>query len=66
LLIERFYPEPLRISGFMLGSIFLMIAGGCHEIPEKKQQQIKTVQLGWAWCPSGYVGSSFTYGIGKG
>lgn len=35
LLIERFYPEPLRISGFMLGSIFLMIAGGCHEIPEK-------------------------------
>ena len=28
LLIERFYPEPLRISGFMLGSIGLMIAGG--------------------------------------
>lgn len=28
LVIERFYPEPLRISSFMLGSIFLMIAGG--------------------------------------
>ena len=28
LLIERFYPEPLRISGFMLASICLMIAGG--------------------------------------
>lgn len=27
LVIERFYPEPLRISSFMLGSIFLMIGG---------------------------------------
>lgn len=41
LLIERFYPEPLRISGFMLGSIFLMIAGGCHEIPEKNNNRSK-------------------------
>ena len=46
----------------------LHLPDDCRWVPWntwKKQQQIKTVQLGWAWCPSGYVGSSFTYGIGK-
>lgn len=41
LLIERFYPEPLRISGYMLGSIFLMIVGAMmyvSELPSKSWQ----------------------------
>lgn len=50
LLIERFYPEPLRISGYMLGSIFLMIVGAMmyvSELPSKSWQGI-----GWVFLNS--------------
>ena len=50
LVIERFYPEPLRISGFMLASIFLMIFGGLlyvTQLPSENWQGI-----GWVFLNS--------------
>ena len=50
LVIERFYPEPLRISAFMLGSIFLMMAGGVmyvSQLPTENWQGI-----GWVFLNS--------------
>ena len=32
-LIERFYPEPLRISGQMVGAILVMVAGAVMLLP---------------------------------
>lgn len=29
LIIERFYPNPLQVSGYMVGSIFVMLTGVC-------------------------------------
>ena len=51
LVIERFYPEPLRISTGMLASIFLMIMGGLmyvSQLPHENWQGI-----GWVFLNSG-------------
>mmetsp|Transcript_57921 Transcript_57921/g.135577 ORF Transcript_57921/g.135577 Transcript_57921/m.135577 type:complete len:321 (-) Transcript_57921:136-1098(-) len=48
LAIERFYPEPLRISPWMLGSIFMMLAGAVmyvSELPTKHYQGIGWILL---------------------
>jgi len=51
LVIERFYPEPLRISSFMLGSIFLMIAGGVMYVTQLPQENWQGI--GWVFLNSG-------------
>lgn len=40
LLIERFYPEPLRISSLMLASILVMIVGG---VTRSKNKQVEMI-----------------------
>mmetsp|Transcript_51689 Transcript_51689/g.84695 ORF Transcript_51689/g.84695 Transcript_51689/m.84695 type:complete len:317 (+) Transcript_51689:48-998(+) len=50
LLIERFYPEPLRISGFMLGSIGLMIAGGVMYVTQLPAENWQGI--GWVFLNS--------------
>lgn len=50
LLIERFYPEPLRISGFMLGSIFLMIAGAVMYVTQLPSENWQGI--GWVFLNS--------------
>ena len=50
LLIERFYPEPLRISGFMLASIFLMIFGGLLYVTQLPQENWQGI--GWVFLNS--------------
>jgi len=50
LMIERFYPEPLRISAGMLGSILLMMFGGLmyvSQLPHENWQGI-----GWVFLNS--------------
>lgn len=50
LVIERFYPEPLRISSFMLGSIFLMIAGGVMYVADLPNENWQGI--GWVFLNS--------------
>ncbi|CAE7228815.1 GONST3 [Symbiodinium natans] len=48
LAIERFYPEPLRISPWMLGSIFMMLMGAflyVSDLPSKHYQGIGWILL---------------------
>lgn len=50
LVIERFYPEPLRISSFMLGSIFLMIVGGVMYVADLPNENWQGI--GWVFLNS--------------